>query len=244
MGIRNAETIEECEGQVSRVEVYQCKICSRIVSFPRYNSVRSLLQTWSGRCGEYDNLFGLICRAVGYETRYIYDVTDHVWTEVYIHDDHHHTSSSGWCMVDSCESVIDENSMYEVGWGKSLSCIIAIGIDHVMDVTSKYTRKFHQEDVQIRRRQYTTSEIALQTIIRQCNQILQTNMKTNHIHQLERRLSYERTLLQSYQFMNVWEKQYANGRISGSMTWKISRNEDGHSRRHHRNNNNNNTKKT
>jgi peptide-N4-(N-acetyl-beta-glucosaminyl)asparagine amidase len=234
IGIREAETIEEREGQAGRVELYQCTICSTMVTFPRYNSVRKLLQTWSGRCGEYANLFGLVCRAVGYETRYILDVTDHVWTEVYIPDAiHPHTGNCGqWIMVDSCESVIDENSMYEVGWGKELSCIIAIGIDHVVDVTSKYTRKFHQDDFQTRRRQFTTSEYTLQTILDHCNTILRTDIKDKpeQIQKINRRVSYEQKLLNEYKSMVVWEKQYANGRISGSAAWKSSRNEDGSSR--------------
>ena len=207
IGMREGETIEEREGQANRVEVYKCQVCSKIVTFPRYNSVRKLLQTGSGRCGEYANLFGLVCRSMGYETRYILDMTDHVWTEVYIHDDNiMNGTSSHWIMVDSCEAVLDENSMYEAGWGKQLNCIIAVGIDHVIDVTSKYTRKFHNDDFQLRRRQHTTSESALDNVIQKCNHILRTDMKQEQINKIERRLSLERKLLQSYKLMNIWEK--------------------------------------
>jgi peptide-N4-(N-acetyl-beta-glucosaminyl)asparagine amidase len=65
-------------GATCRVEVVWCQKCETASEFPRYNSVRRLLQSRKGRCGEYANLFGCLCRAVGLETRYILDFTDHV----------------------------------------------------------------------------------------------------------------------------------------------------------------------
>lgn len=66
----------------SIVEIYKCKLCSSIVRFPRYNDPKKLLETRSGRCGEWANCFTLMCKALNYETRYVLDFTDHVWTEV------------------------------------------------------------------------------------------------------------------------------------------------------------------
>jgi transglutaminase-like putative cysteine protease len=75
---RGPITVEEREGQASRVEVYKCNDCGYdATTFARYKSPRKLLETRRGRCGEYANLFGLFCRALGLETRYILDLTDH-----------------------------------------------------------------------------------------------------------------------------------------------------------------------
>lgn len=57
--------------------------------------------------GEYANLFGCLCRAVGFDTRYISDFTDHVWTEVRVV----HEGKEEWIMVDSCEGVVNEPSV-------------------------------------------------------------------------------------------------------------------------------------
>lgn len=67
----------DADGAMCRVEVYRCKTCDQLLEFPRYNSIVRLLQSRQGRCGEYANLFGCLCRAVGLETRYILDFTDH-----------------------------------------------------------------------------------------------------------------------------------------------------------------------
>jgi len=218
---RGPETQEEREGGASRVEVYFCSSCNDTTTFPRHNSARKLLETRKGRCGEYANLFGLYCRAVGFEVRYCADFTDHVWVECLVDDD--------WIMADACEGLIDKVSMYEDGWGKDLSYIIGVTTDSVMDVTPRYTRKWFSPDFQARRRAVTSSEEQSQHIVKQCNATLQKSCSKNRCEELNRRMEREQSMLSSYQQATEWtdEEKHGEGRISGSFQWKLSRKEAG-----------------
>ena len=131
-GVRGPQTAEELLGEAERVEVYHCPTCDKeTTTFPRYNSPRKLWDTRQGRCGEYANLFGCVCRAIGFEVRYIFDFTDHVWIEVWS------SRLERWIMADGCEGEIDKAAMYEKGWGKKLNYILALTNDSVKDVTRR-----------------------------------------------------------------------------------------------------------
>jgi thiol-disulfide isomerase/thioredoxin len=218
---RGPTTEEEREGQANRVEVYLCKSCAAITTFPRYCSVRKLLETRKGRCGEYANLFGLYCRAAGFETRYIMDWTDHVWVEVLVGDD--------WIMADSCEGIINKPSMYESGWGKKLNCIIGVSADMVVDVTPRYTRTFYDKDFQDRRRKITSSEAAGEQIIEQVNASMRQGLPKSRVQQLVERGAREQSALEACKSISKWteEERHGRGRISGSREWKVSRQEEG-----------------
>jgi thiol-disulfide isomerase/thioredoxin len=222
-GGRGPNTAEEHQGQADRVEVYQCtnSTCGNLETvFPRYNSVRKLLETRKGRCGEYANLFGLVCRAAGFTTRYISDFTDHVWIECKV-DGH-------WIMADACEGVINEPSMYEKGWGKKLNYILGIGLDHVVDVTGTYTRQFNTEEFQLRRRGVTSSEYAGENIIEEQNRRLRGRLPHKAVDELNRRLEREGKQQLELRLLNKWkEDTYGTGRLSGSLVWKLSRDEAG-----------------
>lgn len=225
---RGPNSDEERKGGANRVEVYTCPTCSSSETvFPRYNSVRKLLETRQGRCGEYANLFGLFCRATGLETRYILDFTDHVWTEVYLLEQ--------WIMVDSCEGVIDEPSMYESGWGKELNYVLAISVDHVADVTPRYTRNWSDADFQARRRAVTTSEAVSQSILQRLQENLQHNFSRKVREEMARRLKHEDHVLRRDQEKTSWKQRYRHGRLSGSLVWKAARQEVGSNDNHSQN---------
>lgn len=223
---RGPITPEERDGEASRVEVYFCQMCNaETTTFPRYNNPTKLLETKKGRCGEYANLFGVFCKSVGFETRYILDFTDHVWVEVWSNE------TNRWIMADGCEGTIDEPSMYEKGWGKNLCYNIAFTTDSVADVTKRYTRKFNSFDFQSRRRQFTPAgESQSDMLIAQFNAMARNsqNVLRSRIDELDKRERIERKFLDDTLNQESWESNsYSEGRISGSLAWRISRGEAG-----------------
>lgn len=220
--IRGPQSEEEREGQAQRVEVYSCKSCSYgETTFPRYNSPRKLLETRRGRCGEYANLFGLYCRSAGFETRYVSDWTDHAWVEVLIGDE--------WIMADSCEGTINKPAMYESGWGKQLNYILGISRHEVVDVTSRYTRDFKNDKFQERRRDITSTEQAGELAIQHINKTLQQRLTKARVEEMNYRLQREKSILENFKMVSIWTdaERHGHGRISGSLAWKVSRNENG-----------------
>ncbi|NXN10622.1 NGLY1 amidase, partial [Indicator maculatus] len=152
-------TDDELRWNASRVENHYCNQCQLCNRFPRYNNPEKLLETRRGRCGEWANCFTLCCRAVGFEARYIWDCTDHLWTEVYS------SSQKRWLHCDPCENACDKPLLYETGWGKKLSYIIAFSKDEVVDVTWRYSCK--HEEVLCRRK--ALSETTLRATINALN---------------------------------------------------------------------------
>ena len=123
---------------VSRVEVYQCSTCQNFTRFPRYNNPKQLLHSRTGRCGEWANCFGLICRALNLDINYVIDFTDHVWVEIYI------PSLKRFIHADPCEIAIDSPHMYERGWKKKLIHILSFSRYGVYDSISRYTSRYDE----------------------------------------------------------------------------------------------------
>lgn len=112
-------TEEERSHGAGRVELYRCMNVSKpckgtVTRFPRFSSLEKLLQTRTGRCGEFAAVFMLLLRALNIRARYIWNSEDHVWNEYYSEE------LQRWVHVDSCEGARDKNLLYDRGWGKKM----------------------------------------------------------------------------------------------------------------------------
>lgn len=206
--MRGPETEEEKAGDASRVEVYNCKLCNTETTFPRFNSPRALFKSRRGRCGEFANLFGTYCRAIGFDTRYIHDFTDHVWVEVWS------VRQQRWIHADSCEGLIDRPNMYEQGWGKKLNYAVGATHDSVADVTKRYTRKFYSDEFQAGRREFAPDEDTSDRIFQQMGAALKQmgNVAKGRLEELEIREKAEEKYFGFVQSAGVWDVEYREGR--------------------------------
>ncbi|CAM6087317.1 unnamed protein product [Calypogeia fissa] len=212
---------EELKWLASRVELYRCKMCFSEVRFPRYNDPRKLLETRRGRCGEWANCFTLYCRALGYRARLILDFTDHVWTECYL------PGVGRWVHTDPCDGVIDEPLLYEQGWKKKLSYIIALSHNGVRDVTKRYTRQWSD----VLRRRNLLSEVETEELLMMLNLQMRSDVSSEEWDELATLDAQEDAEIKtSYLGRDPphTEKQLP-GRQSGSEEWRVERGENGDS---------------
>ncbi|CAJ0927387.1 unnamed protein product, partial [Mesorhabditis belari] len=207
-------TAEESSYGADRVEVYTCK-CGKDVRFPRYNDPTKLLETRNGRCGEWANCFTLCAAAMGFDVRYIYDVTDHVWCEVWVPE------LDRWVHVDPCENLIDSPLVYELGWKKSLSYVAAFGFDHAYDVTWRYISDARKT----KKRRTAVRETVLQNFLTK----LSNRMSKDATQQRKDELS-QRRLRELIELLHIaprTDSKNYGGRISGDERWKKERGEGG-----------------
>ncbi|XP_004857850.1 peptide-N(4)-(N-acetyl-beta-glucosaminyl)asparagine amidase isoform X1 [Heterocephalus glaber] len=205
---------DELKWGANLVEDHYCDACQLTNRFPRYNNPEKLLETRCGRCGEWANCFTLCCRALGFEARYVWDYTDHVWTEVYS------PSHQRWLHCDACEDVCDKPLLYEIGWGKKISYIIAFSKDEVVDVTWRYSCK-HEEVIS--RRTVITEELLRETI-NGLNKQRQLSLSESRRKELLQRIIVELVEFISPKTPKPGE---LGGRISGSVAWRVARGEVG-----------------
>ncbi|PNJ75013.1 NGLY1 isoform 3 [Pongo abelii] len=205
---------DELKWGAKKVEDHYCDACQFSNRFPRYNNPEKLLETRCGRCGEWANCFTLCCRALGFEARYVWDYTDHVWTEVYS------PSQQRWLHCDACEDVCDKPLLYEIGWGKKLSYVIAFSKDEVVDVTWRYSCK-HEEVIA---RRTKVKEALLRETINGLNKQRQLFLSENRRKELLQRIIVELVEFISPKTPKPGE---LGGRISGSVAWRVARGEMG-----------------
>jgi peptide-N4-(N-acetyl-beta-glucosaminyl)asparagine amidase len=121
--------------------------------------------------------------------------------------------------------------MYEKGWGKKLSYIIAFSKDEIQDVTWRYTNNFKD----VLKRRNLCSE---QTLIFLINQLNAAHQNSNNYSSCRRNYVIKRSVLELASMINLPpshkksseisenESNYV-GRTSGSEAWRISRGEIG-----------------
>ncbi|KAM3928066.1 peptide-N(4)-(N-acetyl-beta-glucosaminyl)asparagine amidase [Leptodactylus fuscus] len=205
---------DELQWGANRVENHYCNQCQYVNRFPRINDPGKLLETRRGRCGEWANCFTLCCRALGLEARYVWDSTDHVWTEVFS------SSQNRWLHCDPCENALDKPLLYEIGWGKKLSYIIAFSKDEVVDVTWRYSCK-HEEVISRRK---DVRESWLRETIAGLNKTRQQSLPEQRKKELLGRLIVEIVEFMSPKTPKPGE---LGGRVSGSVAWRVARGETG-----------------
>nr|CAG4643966.1 EOG090X06HD [Lepidurus arcticus] len=210
-----APTMEDVLWGAQRVEYYTCATCTSSHRFPRYNQPEKLLETRTGRCGEWANCFTLLCRSLGWDTRYVMDWTDHVWTEVY--SEH----KQRWIHCDSCEAISDKPLLYERGWGKKLTYVIAFSRDQVQDVTWRYSAQ-HRE---LLRRRTEVSEAWLLSKCTSLSTQLQAHVNGSTRDKLTLRLFKE--LCEFLAPPVITADLKLPGRISGEEEWRKARGEIG-----------------
>ena len=157
---------------------------------------------------------------MGFDARYVYEVTDHVWTEVYSDD------LERWLHCDPCENRVDGPLIYEAGWGKKLSYIFAFSKDQVVDVMQRYTEKW--EDVLIRR--IDVSEGWLRETLAAIDTLQLQNAMASPARREElrqRKLKEQSEFVFGVKTRISTAKRKPSGRISGSKEWRSSRQEMG-----------------
>lgn len=191
--------------------------CGTQTKFFRYNDVSLLLSTRRGRCGEYANCFTFLCRALGYDTRFVHGNFDHVWTEIYSH------SQKRWIHYDPSENLFDAPLVYQHGWKRNINYVFAFSYDDIQDVTWRYTSNY--KHTRLSRTKYKESELLhVLLLIRQKRQA--------KITQAREKFLLRRNLVELAAFLTPRQptSDEKAGRSSGSLDWRLSRGEHSNKR--------------
>ena len=213
-------TDAERAGLAGRVEAYGCDAhCGAPdTRFPRYNDPGTLLRTRRGRCGEWANCFTLVAKAVGLTARYVLDWSDHVWTEVWA------PHLGRWVHADACEAAYDTPHLYEQGWGKRLSYVLAFEAPGgVADVTPRYVLDWRET----LGRRTAVQEAWLAQHIAQLNMHSAPASRTTAMAQRARADQLQLAAYMARGVPPVAANQELPGRQSGAVEWRAARGELG-----------------
>ena len=206
-----------------KTEVYKCNQCQIEVRFPRCNNPIILLDTRTGRCSEWSNLFGAILYTCGFKVRLINNFEDHVWNEFYNQEEER------WVHLDSCEQAYDTPLVYEQGWGRVMTFILGMSDDGLVEVTPRYVKDWKI----VSERRSEKMEIKLAQILEDINKKMMVgispeekinieNRRKNEIKMFEEKIKND--LMTSDKDNNVKDEEKI-GRQSGSLEWRKNRGE-------------------
>lgn len=213
-------TPSEAQFQCGAVETYRCKKCNNQIRFPRYNDPIKLLETRAGRCGEWCNLFTLILKSFGLDTRYIWNKEDHVWCEYY--SNYH----KNWLHLDSCEQSFNQPYIYSKNWNKKMSYCISFSNEGVHDVSKRYI-------LQNQLPRDSINELDLNFFCQFLTKRLRMQFNDDDLYKFLCRDEIEKisflpiSKTQNNNNIIKTDKDTEKGRVSGSAEWKKGRGEDG-----------------
>lgn len=95
-----------------------------------------------GQCEEYSRVGFALLSLLGYRTRYLIDITDHVFLEVCRDPTSSAEPCSEWMHADPSEGVADKPLMYEKDWGKQMILNFAVEDGVIYDVTRNYVLNY------------------------------------------------------------------------------------------------------
>ena len=216
---------EEKKFWAYRTERYQCNNCNKEVRFARYNKTIKLLETRTGRCSEWSNLFGGILYTCGFKTRLINNFEDHVWNEFYNEEEQR------WIHIDSCEEAYDTPLVYEQGWGRVMTFILGMSDDGLVEVTPRYVKDWKI----VNERRSEKMIIKLQKILDEVNNKMEIGVSEEEKKKREERRkseieSFENKIRLALGGDDKKENEKVNdaeklGRQSGSLEWRKNRGE-------------------
>jgi len=124
-----------------------------------------------------------------------------------------------WVHLDSCENARDEHLLYDVGWGKKQSYILAFSIEGAQDVSRAYIKDF---DAALSRRT-RMSEESLQAVLTEITRERRNGLSSDRLEALAREDEGQRQFLYGIKQGDV----HLPARQTGTAEWIAARGEDG-----------------
>jgi len=126
-----------------------------------------------------------------------------------------------WVHLDSCECARDQHLLYDKGWGKKQSYILAFSIEGAQDVTKAYVQDW---EAALQRRQ-RISEGELERLLESVTSRRRARLDPMTVAQLREDEKTQRLFLEGN--LGDLEEESLPPRQSGTAEWKAARGEDG-----------------